>query len=58
MTSQEKKDWVKRYCGDSFIRGVSIEGDVATVVVNSESGEKEVKISLPNPEAGKYKEKR
>ena len=58
MTNQEKKDWVKNYCGDSFMRGVSIDGDVATVVVRSEYGEKEVKISLPNPEAGKYKEKR
>jgi len=58
MTNQEKKEWIKRYCGASFIRGVSIDDNVATVVVCSESGEKEVKISLPNQEAGKYKEKR
>ena len=58
MTNQEKKDWVKNYCGDSFVRGVSIDGDVATVVVRSESGEKETRISLPNQEVGKYKEKR
>jgi hypothetical protein len=55
MTNQEKKEWVKNYCGDSFVRGVSIDGDIATVVVRSESGEKEVKISLPNKSIGQYK---
>ena len=57
MTIQDKKQWVKDYVGKSFVRGVSIKGDVATVVVKNEDGtEREIKVSLPNPNIGKYKE--
>ena len=58
MTIQEKKQWVKEFVGSkSFVRGLSIKGDVATVVVKNEDGtEREIKVSLPNPNIGKYKE--
>ena len=57
MTIQEKKQWVKEYVGKSFVRGLSIKGYVATVVVKNEDGtEREIKVSLPNPNIGKYKE--
>jgi len=48
--SQRDKDirWIKQYLGEAFIRGVSIKGRVATVVVKSEGKERETIISLPD----------
>ena len=57
MTLQEKKEWVKSFLGDSFVRGVSINGYVATVVVKKEGIEREVIISLPNPDISTHKDR-
>ena len=55
MTIEEKKQWIVQFLGDSFVRGVSIKGNTAKVVVKTEEGEKEVVISLPNPDVAIYK---
>lgn len=54
MTKQEKIEWVKNYLGASFVKGVSVGNYIATVIVATEDGEKEVVISLPNKEIANY----
>lgn len=56
MTSEQKKEWVKQFLGDAFVKGVSIHGNIARVVVKSEQGEKEVSISLPDNRESFYKD--
>jgi hypothetical protein len=49
MSNDDKREWVKNHCGSAFVRGISIAGNVAVVVVKGESGiERQVKISLPS----------
>ena len=51
MTVERAKVYVKRHCGDAFVRGVSIDlrRGTAKVVVRAEGGtEKETIISLPS----------
>ena len=53
MTLDEKKEWVKDYCGSSFVKGVAIKGNTAIVEVIKEGGKVEqTKISLPNNSSG------
>lgn len=48
MTIEQKKQWITEFLGEAFVKGVSIKGDVARVIVVGEGGiHKEVKISLP-----------
>ncbi len=49
--NQRDKDitWIKLFLGSAFVRGVSIKGRVATIVVVGEGGiERQTIISLPN----------
>ncbi len=49
MSTQRELDiqWLKNFLGDAFVRGVGIRGRVAIVIVKTDTGEREVQISLP-----------
>ena len=50
MTQRDKDiAWIKGYVGEAFIRGVSIKGRIATIVVVGEGKEeRQTIISLPD----------
>lgn len=47
---EDAKAWVIKYLGKSFVRGVAINKQYATVIVRTEGGKEiETRISLPQP---------
>ena len=55
MTSKEIAKWVENHCGDSFVKGISLNRakGYAVVIVKTDNGEEEVKISYPREELTK-----